>query len=287
MRAINSRSTAYFSQTDGIIGSYLTDIGKLEILPDKTIKRLLLLAKKGDEYAVDKIVKSYQRFVFYMCKRLSHGDNTLLSDLISEANIGLITAIKYHDGDYDNNFITFARYWMQKKIYDYLTFVDPMIKQSNKGKTLKLKKINNNFFLLNGRYPELDELKSFLVDDSVKIVSNLDLIDLDITPLSTNINDDYEVHIENEFIDKTATLNLYEDISDRDYEKTIIGNAIGSLTPKEQNIIKMMYGIDSYRALEINEIADKLGMTTSAIRLINVKILQKMKVTIEENKYFV
>ena len=288
MRPIYNRTNSYLTNREGIIDSYLNDISEFKILSDKKIKQLLPLAKKGDEYAIDKIVRSYQRFIFYLSKRLSNGNNNLLSDLVSEANIGLILSIEHYNKKYDNNFLTFSRYWMQKKIYEYLTYTKPTIKQTNKTKTMKVKNIKNGFYLKNGRYPEIEELKEILEKEhNIVILNGLDLINMEISSQSERENthdcDDNQCHdyFENKYMSEMSNENDYEKYLEEDYSKTIINKAIGVLTPKEQNIIKLLYGIGEFRNLDMQEVGEQVGMTAAAIRVINHKALSKMKSAIE------
>ena len=286
MRPINSRTKSYLTNREGIIDNYLNDICNFDILPDKKIKQLLPLAKKGDGYAIDKIVRSYQRFIFYISKRLSSGNNSLLLDLVSEANIGLMLSIERFNKKYDNNFLTFSRYYMQKKIYEYLTYTNKAIKQSNKSINLKVKTIKNDFYLKNGRNPELEEIREILKEKyDIVSTNNLDLLDMDIQSKNddrckTDENDPSDYY-ERKYTEEMSNENDYEKYLEDDYSKTIINKAIGILTPKEQEVIKLLYGIDQYNELDMKSVGEQIGMTASAISAINTRALDKMREVIE------
>ena len=67
-----------------------------------------------------------------------------------------------------------------------------------------------------------------------------------------------------------------------DYYKTIINETIGVLAPKELEVVKMLYGIDQFIPMEIQSVADVIGVTYEAVRCINKRALYKMKNKIEK-----
>lgn len=287
MRNLDKRvCSTYYTPTNGSLGQYLDDISKYKVLSDADIKILLVKAKKGDKKSMDKIVNSNQRFLFSLAKRFSGGNNELLSDLINEANIGLINAINYFDIKNENTFLTYAVYWMQRQIFLYLTFTDPMIKISNKSKTTKVSEIKNKFLLVNGRYPTSDEILDELQNSyGIKLNNRSDIYQISTTsidaPSITENYDDFSSYAssnetENE-IYSVVSNNEYEKNTEKDYSKTLISNSIGVLSDKERKVVEMLYGIDSYREYEIQEVAEKLGITKEGVRLINKRALEKLK----------
>lgn len=285
MRNLDKRvCSTYYTSNIGTLGSYLNDISKYKILSDKEIKDELVKAKNGDEEAIKKIVNSNQRFVFSLAKRFSNGNNELLSDLINEANIGLINSIKFFDLKKNNFFLTYSVYWMQRQIYLYLTFINPIIKVSNKAKTSKVSEIRNKFYLLNGRNPTSEEIITELKDVyDIDILNESDIYQFNVTsidnPTITENYDDFSsFYVSNGNSDQEIiSNNECERSFDNDYSKSLISNSIGILTDREKNVIELLYGIGSYREYEIQEVAQKLGITKEAVRLINKRALEKLK----------
>lgn len=287
MRTITKRvSNTYYTSMSGTLGSYLNDISKYKVLSDKEIRKEISKAKKGDQEAITKIVNSNQRFVYAVAKRFSKGDNDLLSDLINEANLGLINSIKHFDLKKETVFLTYAVYWMQRQIFLYLTFINPIVKVSNKAKTTKVAEIRNKFFLLNGRNPTSEE-----IIDELKTKYNIDITqESDVYSMSaSSINDSSLTHDYDDFSsyfsstsnnnssENITSNNTYEHEIETDYAKTLISNSIGILNERETNVIQMLFGIDKYRSYEIQEVAEKLGITNEAVRLINKRAIKKLK----------
>ena len=280
-------SNTYYTSNIGSVGHYLSDISKYKILSDNETKILIKKSKKGDEKATEQLVKSNQRFVFSLAKRFSKGSNTLLSDLINEANIGLINSIKSFDTRMGNTFLTYAVYWMQRQIFLYLTFTEPMVKIPNKAKTIKVSDINNKFMMQNGRLPTSEEILNELQSKyGISISNETDLYQLTTTsidnPSITENYDDFSSFLstsQNYDCDNISVVsqNDYDNDIENNYSKALISNSIGILTPKERRVIELLYGIDNYREYQIQEIADKLDMTSEGIRLINKRALEKLK----------
>ena len=289
--ALKNSANTYFTPTDGSVRYYLDDISKYPIMSDSEIKDLILKSQNGDKKATDAIVKSNQRFVFMIAKRFSSGNSTLLLDLINEANIGLINSIRKFDVKTENRFLTYAVYWIQKQIFAYITFTEPMVRVSNKAKTARVPEIRNRFYMLNGRYPSPDEIISELESEhGLNILNESDVYQLNVSsidiPITGNDGNEYSNSIDILGCNKdetfqTASENSYEDNIDSDYSKSLISNSMGVLTDRERKVIEMIYGIDNYRTYEIQEVSDEMGITKEGVRLINKRALEKLKNSVE------
>lgn len=263
------------------IGRYLTDIAKYKVLSEEEIKTLLRKAKNNDSKAITKIVNSNQRFVFALAKRFSDGDMDLLSDLINEANIGLIKSISRFNESNNNKFLTYSVYWMQRQIFLYLTFTHPIIKVSNKAKTTKISDIKNKFLISNGRYPTPEEIVDELYQKyGIEIIDESDVYQLATSSIDGDlcgeVHDDFSSYYYDSN-EKVITQNIFNDEIENNYSKTLISNSIGVLTPKEKKVVELLYGITDYREYEVQEVAMKLGMSKEGVRLINKRALEKLK----------
>ena len=278
----NSKSpNKYFTPHVGSLNSYLNEISKHEILPEKEIRKLLKLAKLGDKNAVDKIVKAQSRFVFSVAKRYSSGEHELLLDLINEGNIGVIQAIEKFKNSFDNKFYTFSKYWVTKNIFEYLTYTNDTIRRPNKIKSTKIKKVSNKFVLENGRLPMASEIMDILEEEGTPVNNEHDVFITNMSSMSDAIDFDGSSDMESESeynnLDRMCSINEYEQETEDSYFKTIIDSSIGILTPKEQTVVKLLYGIDQFKTYEISEVAETIGLTGEAVRQINIRALNKMK----------
>jgi len=275
-------SKCYYTPNVGVLNSFLLEISKFKILDEKEIRKLVKLSKKGDEKATDKIVKSYQLFIVSVAKRYSSGNYELLCDLINEANIGLLKAIETFDLNYGTKLITHSIAWIQKSIFEYLSSTADPIKRTNKNKTIDVIKISNKFLLENGRLPAISEILDILEETKgIVVIEEADIYNIEISSMSNIVefegSNDMGSEIEFNNSDKMSTANEYEPQMECEYFKTIIDGAIGILTPKEQKVVKLLYGIDEFKQFELQEVAEVIGVTSEAIRLINKRALNKLK----------
>lgn len=277
----------YYTPKTETVSYYLADISKYKLISDDEIKKLIIKAKKGDKKSFNNIINSNQRFVFTLAKRFCNSDDNLLLDLINEANIGLMMSIDRFDINSDNKFLTYAIYWMQRQIFLYLSFTNPMIKVTNKVKTGKVSEIRNKFMMLNGRHPTEDEILDELSSKYGIIINNESDVYTVSTmsinnPMITENYDDFSSFYsdtknqKNPDIDVSSN-NSYDENTEYDYSKTLISNSIGVLTEKERKVVELLYGINYYREYEIQEVAEKLNMSKEGIRVINKRALDKLK----------
>ncbi len=287
MRNLDKRiSNTYYTPNADSITQYLSDISKYNVLSDSEIKMLISESRKGNKTASDKIINSNQRFVFSLAKRFCNGDHELLSDLINEANIGLIMSIDKFDPNNDNKFLTYSVYWMQRQIFLYLTFTKPIVKVSNRAKTMKVPEIKDRFLKLNGRMPTTLEIIDELSDKyGIELPNESDVYQLTSTSIDSQMitenSDDfssflYDANEQGSGVD-IVSHNLYSEHIENDYLKSIISNSIGVLTSKERMVVELLYGINDYREYAIQEVADKMGMSKEGVRVMNKRAINKLR----------
>jgi RNA polymerase primary sigma factor len=215
---------------------------------------------------------------------MTNGNNIL--DLINEGNIGLLEAIKrfdYTDTSRGNNFVTYAVYWIRKYMQNYLITKDKIVRPANYHKLFNLvSKIKNDFYVKNERQPTLEEVSSIIRERYHLNVENLDELET-IIPMSIdengeddNMNTTNVEHTE-KYNSRTSSNNIeshYDDI-----EKTnTINLVLRRLDPREQTIIRRMYGIDNDGVCSTMEsIAKDLCLSKERVRQLYTKSLEKMK----------
>lgn len=296
MRPVEKRTyNTYYTPKEGAISYYLSDISKYKIISDEETKKLLKKAKKGDKKSLTDIINSNQRFVFSVAKKFCNGDYTLLPDLVNEANMGLVMSVEKFDMCSNNKFLTYAVYWMQRQIYLYLTFINPIVKTSNKSKTNKVSEIKNKFMMINGRQPTPDEIMIELKDKfGIELTNESDIYSMISTsidsPMITENYDDFSSFYsdnrnENSNNSSVSDANIYDNETECDYSKTLISNSIGVLTDKERKVVELLYGINDFREYEIQEVAEKLNMSKEGVRVINRRALDKLRseITVKRN----
>ena len=146
---------------------YLKDIRKYGTIDDAKTREYLKMYKNGSakekKLAKEHIIGALQRFVLSVANKFAHKDN--LMDIISEGNIGLITAIEEYDIDSNVKFTTYAMYWIRKAIIRYITLDAPMVTPNNAIKLATyIPKIRKEFWNTNFRQPTSEEIQEILLE---------------------------------------------------------------------------------------------------------------------------
>lgn len=267
---------------------YLFDIRRYPVLTAEDEKEIIKKIKNGDDVARRVLIESNQRFVFAVARKYAKDENHLL-DLISEGNMGLMEAIDCFDPSLGFKFITHAVWYIRRKISAYIINTDTFIRKTNISKTnTRLRRLNNEFFLLNGRYPSVDELKEMFSERyNIDIKNDTDLLELNVISTDDSMSDESNSTVmdaSTEVLTKTASRNRYEDDSEMEHMRAIICYGMECLTDVEKTIIKMSFGIDHDREYDNNEIGEFVNYTAERVRQLKNKALDKMKAYLRHNK---
>lgn len=282
---VNLKNTTadYFERTDTLI-RYYDDIRRYQLLSLEEEIELFTLLKNGNEdekkYARSKIIVSNQRFVVAIAKKFGTNDNIL--DLISEGNIGLMEAIDKFDLTKGVKFSTFAVWYIRRAINMYNINHGALVTKSNISKTYHvISQATNKFIQREYRQPTLDELKEILVNEyKVDIKDVIDVLETRIISIDNEPDDsDDNTNMEDVVIyrSNSANNNIYEKNIDNDFNKELITSMLNQLSSREQEIIKLIFGIGYDREYELQEVAEKVGLTTERVRQLKFSIIDKLK----------
>lgn len=267
---------------------YLVDIRKYPVLNAQEEKDIIQKIKAGDNSARRILIESNQRFVFAVARKYAKDEHHLM-DLVSEGNMGLIMAIDSFDPSLGFKFITHAVHYIRREISAYIIKNDTLIRKTNISKTnTRLRRLNNEFFLENGRNPSVDELKELFKERyNIEIKNDTDLLELCVFSTDDSMSDDSNDSVmdaSSEVVVKTSSRNEYEEASNMDHMKFIITYGMSCLTDVEKTIIKMSFGIDCDREYDNNEIGEVVDYTAERVRQLKNNALDKMKAFIKHNK---
>lgn len=230
----------------------------------------------------DELVNANQRLVIAAAKNYATTDSLL--DYINEINFGLIDAIERFDSSKGFKFSTYAIWYIIRSINNYRYGDASQIKRSNNYKVFHvLAKARNEFIQQNEREPSTDELLELINEKYNKdIKSKYDLL----TIVYTNVDGDDDNDNDNvfnkdyfEYNSHSATTNSYNKLEDNEFNTKLVGSLLNILTPKEQKVLKLKYGIDDplKRGKELNEIAEIMNLTPERVRQIKIVAIGKMK----------
>ncbi len=243
--------------------------------------------KKIQESIKKEIAERNQRFVFAVAKRYNTGD--ILTDLISVGTIGLYEAIEAYDWTNGTKFISFAIWYVRRAILAYLNKENFMVrKPGNFVVQTKVKKIQNDFFLNNGRKPTPTEIFEILKKDyNIDIKNELDLYPSQMEYIDESVNNDdsdYTYEDSPEFAVATAQTNSYEKKIDEEKLSLTVKNAISVLNERDRKIILLSYGFVDGKEYTNDEIGEILGLSKERVRQLKVAATKKMQLAMVQTK---
>lgn len=254
------------------LAQYFKEIKDIEPLSKEEEKKLFLKAKAGDEKALSDFISANLRFVVSVAKQYQ-GQGIPLEDLIAEGNFGLMKAFNNFDITRNYKFITYAVWWVRQSIINCIHENSRLIRlPANKiALVSKINKIRAELEQNLTRPPTLEELYTELgKHDIYDNLNNLlfSYIELDkINDNQTSTHDalpNDKVPLPSDYLEEQSLtkdiLEILKDFSDR-----------------EQEIIKMYFGITEIRNHTLEEIGIDFGLTRERIRQIKKAVLEKLQ----------
>lgn len=258
------------------IQMYLREIGKVSLLKQEEEISLAKKSEHGDIEAKRKLIEANLRLVVSVAKRFT-GKSLSLLDLIQEGNIGLFRAVEKFDYRRGYKFSTYATWWIRQAITRALadqsrTIRIPvhMVETINKFKQAERQLIQDL-----GREPLPEEIAAEMGEPLDKVL-HIIKISQETISIETSVGEDDEDSTLEDFIedvrtitpDRSAALQLL-----RDYVTDIIKD----LTPREQKILEMRFGLKDRVAHTLEEVGQEFDVTRERIRQIEAKALEKIQ----------
>lgn len=276
MRQLNITKQVTNRETASL-DKYLHDIGKVELITAEEEVELARKIKNGDQAALEKLAKANLRFVVSVAKQYQN-QGLNLPDLINEGNLGLIKAAQRFDETRGFKFISYAVWWIRQSILQALAEQSRIVRLPlNKIGTIN--KINKAYAYLEQeleREPRADEIAKMLditeaeVKDSLRNSSRHLSMDASLTQDEDNNMYDVLKSEDSPTPDKGL---LYESL------KTEVNRVIATLPPREADILKLYFGLDSKHPMTLEEIGEKFDLTRERVRQIKEKALRRLKHT--------
>ncbi len=258
------------------IQMYLREIGKIPLLTGEQEVSLAKRKERGDKAAERKIIEANLRLVVSIAKKFV-GKSLSLLDLIQEGNIGLFRAVKKFDHRKGYKFSTYATWWIRQAITRALADQSRTIRiPVHMVETInRFQQVQRRLTQDLGRDPTPEELAAEMGEEVEKI-NHIIKISQDTVSLDVSVGDDDEDTQLGDFIediknvspDRAAGLQLL-----RDYVK----EAIKSLSPREQKILEMRFGLGDGVTHTLEEVGQEFGVTRERIRQIEAKALEKIQ----------
>ena len=257
---------------------YLTNVDELR-------KIVALISENKTEmlHAKDQFVRSNLRLVLSIAKNYSYPGLDLL-DLVQEGNIGLMKAVDKFNYRLGHKFSTYATWWIRQSITRAI---------ADQGRTIRIPvhmveamnrvlKVANELSKRNGREPSVHELAKELKTPVSKVTQILKAAQEPIS-LEASIADNKDAVL-NKFVEDKNAVSPDEDVMKRNLRE-VASSALETLSPREQEIVKMRYGLnETGKEYTLQEVGEIFQVTRERIRQIEEKALLKLRSPYRSNK---
>lgn len=254
---------------------YLKEIGRVDLLDQKTELSLAIRITEGDEEAKRILAESNLRLVVSIAKRYV-GRGMLFLDLIQEGNMGLIKAVDKFDHTKGFKFSTYATWWIRQAITRAIadharTIRIPvhMVETIN-----KLNRIQRSLVQDLGRDPKPEEIAEEM-GITVGKVREILKISQEPVSLETPIGEEDDSHL-GDFIEDNDTISPSE-YSSNEVLKTQLKEVLETLTDREERVLRLRFGLDDGRSRTLEEVGAEFGVTRERIRQIEAKAIRKLR----------
>ena len=260
---------------DDPVRMYLKEIGKVPLLSTAEETELAQKMVEGDKAAKRKLAEANLRLVVSIAKRYV-GRGMLFLDLIQEGNLGLIKAVDKFDYTKGYKFSTYATWWIRQAITRAIadqarTIRIPvhMVETIN-----KLVRVSRQLVQELGRDPMPEEIAREL-NMPVDKVGEIMKIAQEPVSLETPIGEEEDSHLGDFIQDDDAPAP--SDAATFTLLKEQLMEVLGTLSPREEKVLRLRFGLDDGRARTLEEVGKKFDVTRERIRQIEAKALRKLR----------
>ena len=260
---------------DDPVRMYLKEIGKIPLLTPERETYLAQQIAEGNKAAKDELIEANLRLVVSIAKR-HVGKGMYFLDLIQEGNLGLIKAVEKFDYNKGYKFSTYATWWIRQAITRAIAdqartiripvhMVETIHKVSRKARELLQEY---------GREPTTDEIAKAL-DMTAEKVREIMKIAQDPVSLETPIGEEEDSHL-GDFVEDNDS-PAPSDSASYSLLREQLCNILHTLTPREEQVIKLRFGLEDGRPRTLEEVGKKFEITRERIRQIEAKALRKLR----------
>nr|WP_191988745.1 RNA polymerase sigma factor RpoD [Levilactobacillus fujinensis] len=279
-KAVSKKELKDASTTSGVkindpVRMYLKEIGRVNLLTADEEVALALRIEKGEEAAKQELAEANLRLVVSIAKRYV-GRGMQFLDLIQEGNMGLMKAVEKFDYRKGFKFSTYATWWIRQAITRAIadqarTIRIPvhMVETIN-----KLIRIQRQLLQDLGREPTPEEIGAEMDMPTEKVREILKIAQEPVS-LETPIGEEDDSHLGDFIEDQDATSPA--DHAAYELLKEQLESVLDTLTDREENVLRLRFGLDDGRTRTLEEVGKVFGVTRERIRQIEAKALRKLR----------
>ena len=260
---------------DDPVRMYLKEIGKVPLLSAEEEIELAKRMEQGDVAAKKRLSEANLRLVVSIAKRYV-GRGMLFLDLIQEGNLGLIKAVEKFDYRKGYKFSTYATWWIRQAITRAIadqarTIRIPvhMVETIN-----KLIRVSRQLLQQYGREPQPEEIAAEMGISEDKVREIMKIAQEPVS-LETPIGEEEDSHLGDFIPDDDAPAPA--EAAARTLMKEQLLNALKTLTPREEMVLKLRFGLEDGRQRTLEEVGREFKVTRERIRQIEAKALRKLR----------
>ena len=262
---------------DNVLAMYLKDINKVPMVSREEEIELATKAQSGDKAAKNKLVNANLRFVVNIAKKYqNHGLD--LTDLISEGNIGLLTAVEKFDVSKGYHFISYAVWWIRQSILKAICEKSRAIRLplNRANELVQIEHAKKVIGSKKSEQQEYEEIAAMLNMDASHVRDMIN-ISRDIVSLDAEINDGSDSHAKlGDFFED----NSYERPEEKAITKAMhddINSVVDTLRPNEAKVIRMRYGLNGLKPMSLKEVGLECDLTKERIRQIEKHAIVRLQ----------
>jgi len=257
------------------LDKYFQEIGKVKMItPDEEVE-LAVRIRKGDHQALQKLVGGNLRFVISVAKQYQNRGLSL-GDLISEGNLGLITAAQKFDEKRGFKFISYAVWWIRQSIMDAVVKQSRIVKLPL-NRVSNITRMNRTRSELEQKYarePSEDEVAEVLEVPTEEVVHTIKISNRHISlhaPISQDEEGSNLLDVLENHTGDTPDSKLIKDSLRKD-----LLMALSPLRQREATIITLFFGLNGKPPMRLEEIGDKFKLTRERVRQIKERAIRNL-----------
>lgn len=278
-KVTNPSKAVYVSMTSGSteMSDYLRKINTIKSLDIKDEKELAAKAKQGDLKAKKELVQSNLRLVLTIARKAIHVSKLPMVDLIQEGNLGLMVAVEKFNPDLGYRFSTYATWWIKQAMFKAISEQSycmkiPVYIQETLSKFSKVKaemEKNYNCQVTNSDVAKKMDIEPEKIDTYLSAYNSTVSIEG-----SFDANNGSELSVADVVADENCCIE--ENVEYEELKKEI-ASVVATLKEREQNVIKMRFGLENCAKTTLEDIGKLYGVTKECIRQTEARALGKLR----------